>query len=313
MDAYWSVKSMNMISGKDISMIVQGPIEGGPDSPPEAQRTRRLLQSIRRHLPDAELIVSTWRGACREGLDCDYWIESDDPGGIRYRDLSNTSQNNVNRQIVSTQQGLRQATRPCAFKIRSDMLLTGTGFLNYFARYQGRDETWAFLRDRVLTSAFFSLNPERHGGMPFHPGDWIAFGWSEDVRDMWDIALCNDDDANRYTPEQYLWLSFLRKRRPVVCEHYHDRSHDAHLNTKISFANNLVLLEPKRLSVQFLKYKINPYTPLVYTHGDWLRLYQRYGGGDALRLMPDPSGLLKTALEPLSALRMRLRDRFRAG
>ena len=306
---------MNVVTGKDISMIVQGPIEGTANDAPEARRTQRLLQSVRYHLPDAELIVSTWKGSCQTGLDCDKWIESDDPGGISYRDLSNTSKNNVNRQIISVQQGLLQATRPCAFKIRSDMLLTGVGFLDYFTRYQGRNEEWAFLRDRVLTSAFFSLHVNRLGGMPFHPSDWIAFGWSDDLRDMWNIAHCSEEDANRYTPEQYLWLSFLRKHRPVLCEHHTDESNDANLNTWISFANNLVILDPAQLGVQFIKYKISPYTPLVYTHGDWLRLYKRYGGGGAVRLKLDPMGLLKAVLEPASHLRKRLKDfrRSQAG
>jgi hypothetical protein len=77
-----------MISDKDISVVVQGPIHK------QDNLTKRVLESVRTHLPNAELILSTWKGSDVDGLDCDVLLLNDDPGAINGY--------NVNRQIVST-------------------------------------------------------------------------------------------------------------------------------------------------------------------------------------------------------------------
>ena len=110
-----------MILSKDISVVVQGPIHT------QDNLTKRVLESVRTHLPDAELILSTWKGSNVDGLDCDVLLLNDDPGAINGR-------NNVNRQIVSTRNGLQKATRTYAVKLRTDMQLTGTGFIDFSSK-----------------------------------------------------------------------------------------------------------------------------------------------------------------------------------
>ena len=48
------------ITSRDISVVVQGPIHKG--------RTKKCLQSIRKNLPEAEIILSTWDDNCTTGL-----------------------------------------------------------------------------------------------------------------------------------------------------------------------------------------------------------------------------------------------------
>jgi hypothetical protein len=86
---------MKNIDSKDISVVVQGPIHT------QDNLTKRVLESVRTHLPNAELILSTWKGSEVDGLDCDILLLNDDPGAIN-------GLNNVNRQIVSTRNGLQK-------------------------------------------------------------------------------------------------------------------------------------------------------------------------------------------------------------
>ena len=109
-----------MTLSKDISVVVQGPIHT------QDNLTKRVLESVRTHLPDAELILSTWKGSQIDGLDCDVLLLNDDPGAINGY--------NVNRQIVSTRNGLQKATRTYAVKLRTDMQLTGTGFIDFSSK-----------------------------------------------------------------------------------------------------------------------------------------------------------------------------------
>ena len=50
---------MRMVSGKEISVVVQGAVAGKPGDPPAKRFTDRCLRSVRRFLPDAEIILST--------------------------------------------------------------------------------------------------------------------------------------------------------------------------------------------------------------------------------------------------------------
>ena len=101
-----------MIQPYDISVIVQGPIMGGAE-----RLTGRAIESVRRVLPGAEIILSTWHGSDTGALACDALVLSDDPGAtnwLRRGDAAALDKklNNGNRQIVSTRAGLARATRP---------------------------------------------------------------------------------------------------------------------------------------------------------------------------------------------------------
>ena len=54
------------IDFKDISIIVQGAID--------IAETPKCLASIRKHLPEAEIILSTWNNEPVEGLDYDVLV-----------------------------------------------------------------------------------------------------------------------------------------------------------------------------------------------------------------------------------------------
>ena len=60
------------ITSRDISVVVQGPIH--------KTRTKKCLQSIRKNLPAAEIILSTWQNSSVNGMDFDILVANEDPG-----------------------------------------------------------------------------------------------------------------------------------------------------------------------------------------------------------------------------------------
>lgn len=294
----------------DISAVVQGPIVGAPEDAPARRLTARCVESIRRHLPGAELVLSTWRGSDVRGLSFDRLVESDDPGTAYCDDPATFPGTgrmpwNVNRHLVSARNGVRTATRPYVMKIRSDMLLTGTRFLEFVGRYPARSPEWRVLRERVLTPTYYARNPHSARKYAFHPSDWWHFGLREDVLNLWELPLAGPELARwyetrpapatqtepwllyRYTGEQYFWLQFLRKHGDVPFEHKTDWTRGAIALSELTLANNLVMAELTQLDLAFPKYPM----PLLewytcYTHGDWERLYQRYCD-PAFRPAPD--------------------------
>jgi len=127
------------IDFSQISVVVQGPV---------SSLTRRCLLSIRKYLPKAEVILSTWENSNVEGLSFDKVVFSKDPGGVLLGEYKGKKYyDNMNRQIVSTKEGLAQATRQFCIKFRTDMFFTSTGFLRYYNRYPKK----SLLMNRLTT------------------------------------------------------------------------------------------------------------------------------------------------------------------
>lgn len=248
-----------MILSSEISIIVQGPVV--------ENLTRRCLLSIRKIFPESELILSTWNFTPVDKLPFDKVVFSEDPGGILLAETkTHKYYSNINRQIISTKAGLNAATRKYAIKFRTDMLFFSSNFLNFFFLYPFRNEQYRFLKNRLIVSTIFSPNPSRNK-KPFSISDWFTFGLTEDVKNLWNIPLApepetslwfkshplpsSEKDTMRYRPEQYIWLSFLRKYIDVPCEHQWDYGEHNRVLHELSLVNNVILLHPREIGIHF--------------------------------------------------------------
>ena len=279
-----------MVDSSQISVIVQGPIvepEGVKNYP---YSTTAVIKSIRRFLRKSEIILSTWKGSYTHGMDYDILVLSEDPGGV-----PGSKTGNQNRQIFSTQAGLKKATRQYIIKTRTDVIFTSANFLKYFEQYPRRNEKMKFFKNRVICSTVFAHNPNRYTRKPFYPSDWFFFGLSEDIKQLWDIPLApepetslyykfnnrpkesTDNSIFRYCPEQYIWLSYLRKHTCIPCEHQWDYgAHNRELH-ELSLANNLILLHPREIGIKFTKYRFGILNWIsFYHHLEWIELYKKY-------------------------------------
>ena len=300
---------MNGISTRDISVVVQGPVFGKPDAPEAERWTRRGLESLRTFLPGSEIILSTWKGADATGLTYDVLLENDDPGAHRYDNPEGSklaNYNNTNRQIVSSREGLKAATRPFAMKVRSDMIFRGAGFLNYWGRYEKRSDDWKLLESRALACTIFSCSPRRMNRYLFHPSDWIHFGRRDDTLNLWDIPLQETEAMYRYVCEQLVWLAFLRKHHPVPYEKKEEWSPETANLSERTIANNLVLLTPDQWQVVAMNRPDVGFKPSVYTFGEWLQIYNRYCGGTE-RVPLDWMALASGAVSSLTQMKQKLR------
>lgn len=106
------------IESQDISVVVQGAIE--------LEYIKKLLKSIRKFLPKAEIIVSTWEGTDVNYLDYDILQINKDPGCEVFTVFG--KKHNLNRQILSTKNGIKRTTRKYVLKIRSDMYFDNINF-----------------------------------------------------------------------------------------------------------------------------------------------------------------------------------------
>lgn len=278
------------ISPKDISVIVQGPIVKG--------ETAKCLESVRRFLAGAEVILSTYAGEDIADLDFDIPVVNDAPAaGVMERRRGNGGRNNLNRQLFSTQEGLKKAGRKYALKLRSDLILTGNKFLDYFVRFPKRIDDYKLFERKILTAALFTRFTIKNGTLreriPFHVSDWWLFGLREDINKYFlatspakepeftnYFALKENAGKKspyrmadfKFAPEQYFgYECFRRNFADVYMADAADFSDELMEKSRKCLVNNFIPLEFAQSGIYLNKY---PYSKDERSLGDaYLGLY----------------------------------------
>lgn len=302
------------IRDAQVSIVVQGPSYG--------DLTKRVLESVRRFLPEGEIIFSTWRGSDIAGLSFDRLVLSEDPGGFPQVHDPRVLYN-INRQIVSTVAGLQEASRPYAAKLRSDMPLVGDGFLQLQQQFPARSEDYRLFKERIVSPTIYSTCPERAPAL-FTVSDWFSFGRRDDLLLLWDVPLAPEDkmahyfehhpEENRlhtaevtwFGAEQFIWVQALAKRFSIPFRHAQDFSEEAIQIAERALANNFVIAELAEIGLSAPRHHLfRGDWAICYTQGEWERLYRKYCNPQ-LRISPDFTLLAKH----LTILALRLRERL---
>lgn len=285
------------IENKNISVIVQGPIYGKPQDKIESRYTYRCLKSIRKILPEATIILSTWEGENIDNLDYDIVVKSKDPGYLLLRNETRNGLRNesANRQIISTNAGIKLAKTKYCIKMRSDLVLKNNNFIAYFEKYADlpRSEQYKITKSRVVFLT--TINPKRKFKSPFSMSDWFYFGKTEDVANIFNVPLMSyrmfKGDVvdglysieHNYSTEQHLWYIFILKYRNISFAHSNDASEKNIFLSEAYIANNSILLSARQAGIDSLKYPGASYAQIpclsysgLYTWNEYKRLLNKY-------------------------------------
>jgi len=278
------------INPSDISVIVQGAVD--------KNLTPICLHSIRKILPRAEIVLSTWDGTDVSGLDYDKLVLNKPVAAQRYSSYFDDKINNINRQIVLTLVGLRATTRKYAFKIRTDFLLNSADFLKYFDLYDKTNKKYKVFKHKILSCTNFARNP-RHDAYQylFHPSDIAFFGLRSDLINLFDVPLMTKHEEtyykrngfthNRYVPEQYLWVNCLNKNgHKIHFNRFRAPSSKLTDDTEKYFVSNFIFLSwdqfglvPPKKFTDLANYRLYDYISCI-THSQYLELYKKYLDSD---------------------------------
>ncbi len=271
------------IDTKDISFIIQGELK--------SEIYQQTTKNIRLFFPDAEIVLVSYTGTDTTGLDYDQCALIEDPGFYYYSNTKKSKINNINRQIKTTLNGLKIATRKYAFKLRSDFVINGSDFIKYFNKFSESDPKYKIFEKKILASVFFSRDPRtKESPFPFHPSDIAFFGLRKDLLNLFDIPLMPKEEAHyyqfkkalmcRYLPEQYLWINCLRNNgKYIQCDHQRDCNDHIVEDTERYIVSNFIYLEyeqynlipPKKLRL----FSENDFNNVI-THVEWQKLYKKY-------------------------------------
>jgi hypothetical protein len=258
-----------MISTSDITIVFQGSIT--PFTIGTGESFLHFANVTRSTLPNAKIILSTWEGVeVPRSAPIDQIVRSKDPGslpGVKFDDKPS----NLNRQLVSTLAGLREVKTQYAIKMRTDCSLEHAGFLEHYKTF---GKTAPHEADRIVTSAFFTLDPTVFEHMPFHVSDWFHFSTTEQLLKYWSAPHMSLEDARYYETrkfakhssyldkkfrarlavEQYLGVAYAEQLGYSVPQFHNDTPPHIIEAHNDFIARHLLILDPWQAGLCFPKY-----------------------------------------------------------
>ncbi|TFF33873.1 WavE lipopolysaccharide synthesis family protein [Pseudomonas sp. RIT623] len=265
------------IDSSEISVIIQGPIVHRSYNYGRQSITQAAVNSVRLLLPDAEIIVSTWAGEEPPSPLIDLFLENPDPGAQKASPESLA--NNVNRQIVSTVAGLKQATRKYCLKLRTDIVLKSIDFIETYSSDKFSRTNYSLFERRIVSNNLTSRNPVRYyqatpffnWKLLFHISDHVHFGLKQDMLLLWDLPLQTKSEAEyfvervhperfrlneeaRLAPEQYIAVNCFKKSFDIDLIDYADWDAEKEKESEALLRSNFIFLEDQKFSIAFPKY-----------------------------------------------------------
>lgn len=251
----------------DLTVLIQGKIIVGTK-----KSTEIIVKIIRRQYPNINIVLSVWNDDNISPYlqeNCNI-IQSSDPGAVR--NWNSAKPNNINRQIISTLNGLRSVKTDYVVKIRTDFWVDIKTVIRLFDKLKPS-------QDAVLISGITTKNPLRETNGYFHFCDWLYCGKTERVMDFFDIPLF---EASMYShlpfavaPEQHLSFSWLMNKS--ILNSVEDLPHSFNLRFQNEvISRNLVVVSHRDLKIRSLKlgYSFIPFGTngfKSYTHLELLK------------------------------------------
>ncbi|CAH1522047.1 WavE lipopolysaccharide synthesis [Vibrio owensii] len=264
---------------KDVSFVIQGLVDNNSIA--------TVVNCIRKKFPQAEIILSTWKGSILSDdvtSIIDVLIENDDPG-----DFTDSSDMpiNVNRQLVSSRNGILKTTRKYVVKTRTDIIFKNSNILKQLERQFSRDKSFSIGSGYILASDFSTRSHLKGLKVPFWVCDFIYAGLRDDMLKLFSLdnypleyftAFDKGHPNNyldkkhiyKYSPETYIAYKYLDADCNVPFEHTYDNNVDALNHYHKYLLNNFVILNKRQLGVDSTKYYL-PFSSrhIMFTNTDW--------------------------------------------
>ena len=290
---------------KDLTILIQGPFFEF-----ENYNSNQNIKILRKVFPDSDILISTWENETRFFKnENNRIIFNKDPGFITDKHFgSATPGSNIQRQIISVKNGLKEIKSKYTLKIRSDCYFNSNKILNLNIHKFLKNKKYSFLENRIITSSVGSLN-QAETKILYHYSDWFNFGLTKDLNKLWSNITIEDDDINffskffnkkkniygkdwdlKYTAEQFIYYKSLSNKFSNQLIHAHDFSKTKLEEAENYLINNFYLVDPDDVNFIFPKYdeKINKNLKindtnirgkelvfLSYSNSEWFEIYHK--------------------------------------
>ena len=290
---------------KDLTILIQGPFFEFEDY--NSNKNINLLNKV---FPEANILISTWEDEDRFKIKDNYKIiYSKDPGFVHDEHFgSSTPGSNIQRQIESVQNGLKEINTKYTLKIRSDCYFNSDKILRLNTEDFKVIEKYSFFDERIITSSVGSLN-QSETLILYHYSDWFNYGLTKDVKKLWENIKIEESDIKffsnftkekkniygkdwdlKFTAEQIIYFKSISNKINNKIIHAHDFSKRKLKEAEYYLINNIYLVDPDSIDFIFPKYdeKINKNLKknntnirskelmfLSYSNEEWVQLYKK--------------------------------------
>lgn len=288
------------IKDEDLTFVIQGKFE----SP-------TLVYQIKKHYPNSKIIISCWHN---DDVDpilenvVDDIVKSADPDG--FIDKKSKVYLNVNRQIVSTINGLEKVKTEYAIKLRSDLNIRNNNIIDLlnasynYERNDGEFEHWVLALD-LTTINFYKIK------RLLSICDWFYVGKTKDLKKLFNINLypkeyfCFYDETvpnkhgyisrQKFNAEQWIIINaFERALRNIPIEHGFATSNELDKVSERIYFNEFIIYSMNDFGIESTKYKWYQFKiSNMLTHFDWIR---GYNNTHDKKITPNIKCILKSAL-----------------
>jgi hypothetical protein len=253
----------------NLTILITGPIyTEKTDKTPVENVTYSLIEAILKEYPHIHIILSTWKQTPELS---EYptlkVVLPKDPGSQVKRSYSS----NLNRQITSVSEGLRFVQTEYVLRIRSDFLFQDMS--------QVIEKLWTALENE--DNKIVVLDSSRHVfARPYYVCDFLQFGKSTNVRKYWNCEFQGQSDFlyfenvaidlsalsfassaqlnvyagnvrsnsfERYSPEEWLALSYIRSFKVVGMEHKMDFSFQTYIESFEPLEKSFVFIHQSKV------------------------------------------------------------------
>lgn len=261
------------INNEEITFVIQGPILN------DNNVTKKSCESIRKYFPGSQIILSTWKESNTINLEYDHKIENNDPGSPENYFLKKEIPNNINRQIISSYNGIKKVNTKFAVKMRSDMYFVSNKLLKLLEIVDTSKSNYS--SKKIIIPSNMAINPDREYKLLFHPSDTFFAGLSKDIYELFDIPLMDnftmryfkdkDTDiinylqiSSRYTCEQYIFYSYLKKKISLYFKNAFDYSKENRVLHDKIFSNLFICIRNSKIGVNCYKHPMSYFSSTLY-------------------------------------------------
>ena len=279
-------------NGSNLSIIIQGAID--------VSIIEEVVSSYFFLLPKSEIIISTWKETNLPNIKGVDVVLSDDPGSIDTSFHGGRKEDNFNRQIVSSINGIKSASRDFCLKVRSDILLKKKEFIDLYNNFNFQNEK-AIIRD----CGFFLINNQSSKDpyfiypAPLHFCDWFILSSTNEMKKLFDIDLIEKNELiygkgenipNVYSKlsiprikwavETYIWKEYLKKHLYFSMINTFDNNKEVLNIHDIFLKSHCIIADNKKIGIEIKKQMYTKYKDYKlyneYSYKDWLYVSEKY-------------------------------------
>lgn len=193
-----------------------------------SEHTIPCVESIRRCFPGSPIHFACDRQFSEQGTDLvvkglvDVLSLYNEPGALYGLWRHHEAVVNLNRQLTGWKAVLRDVDTEYVCQVRADIEFSDPNLPALWENHCRETESlypnvYSVFSKKIMVPAIYTIDPLQSHKLPFHPGDWLKFGRSQDICALYEVVqfahptqVEQEDGKLNFRSEQYPFVEWLK-------------------------------------------------------------------------------------------------------